>query len=239
VGQLREDYSPGGDSWNYFTHDQARSRASRWGEDGIAGICDEHQRLRLALALWNGTDRILKERMFGLTNGEGNHEEDVKEYWFYLDSTLPTPSQVPIQEPAGSVPLRGHRVHARRGKQDLEYELLDTGIFAEDRHFDLDRGVRQGRPGRHSHAGRRVRVADQLLARQRTIDRDDFAVGVDAYELEASEVEQQCAAQPCIASPLGCVATLVRLWCIERPEPVVCNQLARALPDSANVGRML
>ena len=84
---MREDYSAGGDAWNYFTHDQARSRAYRWGEDGIAGICDERQRLCLALALWNGADPILKERMFGLTNSEGNHGEDVKEYWFYLDST--------------------------------------------------------------------------------------------------------------------------------------------------------
>ena len=95
-GTVREDYSDGGDAWNYFTHDQARSRAYRWGEDGIAGICDERQRLCLALALWNGADPILKERMFGLTNGEGNHGEDVKEYWFYLDST-PTHSYLKCQ----------------------------------------------------------------------------------------------------------------------------------------------
>ena len=95
-GTVREDYSEGGDAWNYFTHDQARSRAYRWGEDGIAGICDERQRLCLALALWNGADPILKERMFGLSNGEGNHGEDVKEYWFYLDST-PTHSYLKCQ----------------------------------------------------------------------------------------------------------------------------------------------
>ena len=93
---MREDYSAGGDAWDYFTHDQARSRAYRWGEDGIAGICDERQRLCLALALWNGADPILKERMFGLTNGQGNHGEDVKEYWFYLDST-PTHSYMKCQ----------------------------------------------------------------------------------------------------------------------------------------------
>ena len=86
-GTVREDYSAGGDAWDYFPHDQARSRAYRWGEDGIAGICDDRQRLCLALALWNGADPILKERLFGLTNGEGNHGEDVKEYYFYLDST--------------------------------------------------------------------------------------------------------------------------------------------------------
>ena len=86
-GTVREDYSDGGDAWNYFPHDQARSRAYRWGEDGLAGFCDDQQRLCFALALWNGADPILKERLFGLTNGEGNHGEDVKEYYFYLDST--------------------------------------------------------------------------------------------------------------------------------------------------------
>ena len=86
-GTVREDYSDNGDAWNYFTHDQARSRAYRWGEDGLAGICDDHQLLCFALALWNGDDPILKERLFGLTNGEGNHGEDVKEYYFYLDTT--------------------------------------------------------------------------------------------------------------------------------------------------------
>ena len=86
-GTVREDYSDSGDAWNYFPHDQARSRAYRWGEDGLAGLCDDHQRLCFALALWNGQDPILKERLFGLTNSEGNHGEDVKEYYFYLDST--------------------------------------------------------------------------------------------------------------------------------------------------------
>ena len=95
-GTVREDYSEDGDAWNYFTHDHARSRAYRWGEDGIAGVCDERQRLCLALALWNGADPILKERMFGLSNGQGNHGEDVKEYWFYLDST-PTHSYLKCQ----------------------------------------------------------------------------------------------------------------------------------------------
>ena len=138
-GTVREDYSPGGDAWNYFPHDQARSRAYRWGEDGIAGICDERQRLCLALALWNGADPILKERMFGLTNSEGNHGEDVKEYWFYLDST-PTHSYLKCQYkyPQRAFPyLDLVSTNARRGKQDMEYELLDTGIFDEDRYFDV------------------------------------------------------------------------------------------------------
>ena len=136
---MREDYSQGGDAWDYFPHDQARSRAYRWGEDGIAGICDERQRLCLALALWNGADPILKERMFGLTNSQGNHGEDVKEYWFYLDST-PTHSYLKCQYkyPQRAFPYEDLvATNARRGKQDMEYELLDTGIFDEDRYFDV------------------------------------------------------------------------------------------------------
>lgn len=86
-GTVREDYSDNGDAWNYFTHDHSRSRAYKWGEDGLGGLCDDHQRLCFALALWNGHDAILKERLFGLTNSEGNHGEDVKEYYFYIDST--------------------------------------------------------------------------------------------------------------------------------------------------------
>jgi hypothetical protein len=138
-GTVREDYSEGGDAWSYFTHEQARSRAYRWGEDGIAGICDERQRLCLALALWNGADAILKERMFGLSNSEGNHGEDVKEYWFYLDST-PTHSYMKCQYkyPQAAFPY-GDLVstNGRRGKEDMEYELLDTGAFDEDRYFDV------------------------------------------------------------------------------------------------------
>jgi hypothetical protein len=138
-GTVREDYSSGGDAWNYFPHDHARSRAYRWGEDGIAGISDERQRMCLALALWNGDDPILKERMFGLTNGEGNHGEDVKEYWFYLDST-PTHSYLKCQYkyPQRAFPYTDLvATNGRRSKLDLEYELLDTGIFNEDRYFDV------------------------------------------------------------------------------------------------------
>ena len=136
---VREDYSQGGDAWNYFPHEQARSRAYRWGEDGIAGICDERQRLCLALALWNGADPILKERMFGLNNSEGNHGEDVKEYWFYLDST-PTHSYLKCQYkyPQRAFPYWDLvSTNRNRGKQEMEYELLDTGIFDEDRYFDV------------------------------------------------------------------------------------------------------
>jgi hypothetical protein len=138
-GTVREDYSSDGEAWSYFNHDQARSRAYRWGEDGIAGICDERQRLCLSLVLWNGTDPILKERMFGLSNGEGNHGEDVKEYWFYLDST-PTHSYMRCQYKYPQRPfpyLDLVSTNGRRGKFDMEYELLDTGIFDDDRYFDV------------------------------------------------------------------------------------------------------
>ena len=138
-GTVREDYSDDGDAWRYFSHDQARSRAYRWGEDGIAGVSDERQRLCLSLALWNGADPILKERMFGLTNGEGNHGEDVKEYWFYLDST-PTHSYLKClyKYPQRAYPYEDLiATNGRRSKTESEYELLDTGVFAEDRYFDV------------------------------------------------------------------------------------------------------
>src|SRR5438094_5309469 len=130
-GTVREDYSQNGDAWSYFSHDQARSRAYRWGEDGIAGICDERQRLCLALALWNGADPILKERMFGLTNSQGNHGEDAKEYWWYLDG-LPSHALLRwrYHYPQAEFPYRQLiEENARRSRDDLEYELLDTGVF--------------------------------------------------------------------------------------------------------------
>ena len=138
-GTVREDYSKDGDAWNHFSHDQARSRAYRWGEDGIAGITDSKQRLCFALALWNGRDPILKERLFGLTNEEGNHGEDVKECYFYLDST-PTHSYMKYlyKYPQAPYPyLDLIETNRKRGRHDLEYELLDTGIFDENRYFDV------------------------------------------------------------------------------------------------------
>src|SRR5215468_3564406 len=138
-GTVREDYSEDGNAWDYFSHDQARSRAYRWGEDGIAGICDDRQRLCFALTLWNGNDPILKERMFGLTNGEGNHGEDVKEYYFYLDST-PTHSYMKFlyKYPQAAFPYEDLvAVNRARSRYELEYELLDTGVFEENRYFDV------------------------------------------------------------------------------------------------------
>ncbi len=138
-GTVREDYSENGDAWNYFTHDQARSRAYHWGEDGLAGFSDDHQRLCFALALWNGKDPILKERLFGLTNAEGNHGEDVKEYYYYLDST-PTHSYMKYlyKYPQSSYPYADLiEKNQQRGRNDWEYELIDTGIFNGDRYFDV------------------------------------------------------------------------------------------------------
>ncbi len=138
-GTVREDYSADGDAWNYFPHEQARARAYRWGEDGIGGISDRHELVCFALALWNGRDPILKERAFGLTNLQGNHGEDVKEYYFYLDNT-PTHSYMKIlyKYPQAEFPyLRLLLENSRRSRQEPEFELLDTGVFDEDRYFDV------------------------------------------------------------------------------------------------------
>src|ERR1044072_5136555 len=138
-GTVREDYSSYGSAWDFFPHDHARSRAYRWNEDGIAGICDENQQICFALALWNGQDPILKERIFGLTGNEGNHGEDVKEYYFYVDST-PTHSYMKYlyKYPQAEFPY-GELVaeNRQRGKLAPEFELVDTGIFEDDRYFDV------------------------------------------------------------------------------------------------------
>ncbi|HKS42852.1 MAG TPA: glucosidase, partial [Blastocatellia bacterium] len=138
-GTVREDYSGNGNAWNHLTHNEARSKAYRWGEDGLAGICDRYQLLVFALALWNGRDPILKERAFGLVPSEGNHGEDVKEYYFYLDST-PTHSYMKYlyKYPQSEFPYRQlTEENQRREGRGFEYELLDTGVFDEDRYFDV------------------------------------------------------------------------------------------------------
>jgi hypothetical protein len=138
-GTVREDYSPDGSAWEFFPHDHARSRAYRWGEDGIAGISDNHQRLCLAIALWNGEDEILKERLFGLTGNQGNHGEDVKEYYFYLDNT-PTHSYMKYlyKYPQAAFPYSQLvEENRRRDRQSSEFELINTGIFDQDRYFDV------------------------------------------------------------------------------------------------------
>ena len=136
---MREDYSDGGNAWDYFNHDQARSRAYRWGEDGLAGISDDRQVLCFAVALWNGKDPIIKELLFGLSNSEGNHGEDVKEYYFYLDST-PTHSYMKYlyKYPQSAYPYDDIvRTNRARTRHEFEYELLDTGVFDENRYFDV------------------------------------------------------------------------------------------------------
>jgi hypothetical protein len=138
-GTVREDYSKDGNAWDYFSHDQSRSRAYHWGEDGLAGISDDQQQLCFAVALWNGRDPILKERLFGLTNSEANHGEDVKEYYFYVDST-PTHSYMKYlyKYPQREYPYRELvETNRRRSREEMEYELLDTGIFNDDRYFDV------------------------------------------------------------------------------------------------------
>lgn len=138
-GTVREDYSPNGTAWDYFTHDQARSRAYRWGEDGIAGISDDYQRLCFSITLWNGEDPILKERLFGLTGSEGNHGEDVKEYYFYLDNT-PTHSYMKClyKYPHQAFPYSQLvEENQRRNRREPEFELIDTGVFDDDRYFDV------------------------------------------------------------------------------------------------------
>src|SRR5579859_4253448 len=138
-GTVREDYSPDGSAWEYFPHDHARSRAYRWNEDGLGGICDRHQLVCFALSLWNGRDPVLKERLFGLTGNEGKHGEDVKEYSFYLDST-PTHSYMKYLYKYPQVAFPYAKLidgNQRRKRVEPEYELLDTGVFDENRYFDV------------------------------------------------------------------------------------------------------
>ena len=184
-GTVREDYSEGGTAWEYLPHDHARSRAYRWGEDGLAGFSDVEQRLCLGLALWNGRDPILKERIFGLTGNQGNHGEDAKEYWWYLDA-LPSHAwnRWRYHYPQGEFPY-GDLVaeNGRRGKLDPEYELLDTGAFDDDRYWivevdyakarsarpaDVDRGHEQRAGDRHA-----ARAADGLVPQHVVVGRED------------------------------------------------------------------
>ncbi len=139
-GTVREDYSADGDAWNYLPHDHARSQAYRWGEDGLAGFCDIEQRLCLSLALWNGRDPILKERAFGLTGPQGNHGEDVKEYWWYLDA-IPSHAwnRWRYHYPHAAFPYQELiDVNASRSRLEPEYELLDTGVFGDGRYWIVE-----------------------------------------------------------------------------------------------------
>src|SRR6266699_1775773 len=167
-GTVREDYSPYGTAWDYLPHDQARSKAYRWGEDGLAGISDRHQQVCFAVALWNGRDPILKERLFGLTGEEGNHGEDVKEYYYYLDST-PTHSYMKYlyKYPQAEYPY-AHLVEEnhRRDRHSPEYELIDTGIFDNDQYFDVFVEYAKARP-------------EDILIRLTVINRGDEQAKLD------------------------------------------------------------
>ncbi|HKE09963.1 MAG TPA: hypothetical protein VKE73_00185, partial [Myxococcota bacterium] len=147
-GTVREDYSADGSAWEYFPHDHARSRAYRWSEDGLAGVCDLEQRMCFALAFWNGRDPILKERIFGLTGNEGNHGEDAKEYWWYVDAT-PTASWLRwrYHYPQEAFPYaRLREENARRDRKDREFELVDTGVFAGDRYWQIEASYAKAAP---------------------------------------------------------------------------------------------
>ncbi|WP_321931028.1 MGH1-like glycoside hydrolase domain-containing protein [Paraburkholderia guartelaensis] len=193
-GTVREDYSGDGDAWRYFTHDQSRSRTYRWGEDGIGGLCDDEQRLCFALALWNEHDPILKERLFGLTNSEGNHGEDVKEYYFYVDST-PTHSYMKYlyKYPQREFPYRDLvETNGKRSRGEFEYELLDTGVFDDDRYFDVFVEYAKAAPEDifirvtvHNRAGEgaRLRVLPTLWFR------NTWSWGYDEYRPSLSEAD--------------------------------------------------
>ena len=182
-GTVREDYSPDGQAWDYLPHDHARSRAYRWGEDGLAGFCDIEQRLCLGLALWNGRDPILKERAFGLTGAQGNHGEDVKEYWWYLDA-LPSHAwnRWRYHYPQGPFPYQDLiDQNAARDRRQPEYELIDTGVFDEQPVLDRRGALRQGRARRPADVdlgdqrgpGRRhpARPADRLVPQHLVLGR--------------------------------------------------------------------
>ncbi len=226
-GTVREDYSAHGTAWEYLPHDHARSRAYRWGEDGIAGICDDQQQLCFALALWNGADPILKERMFGLTGNEGNHGEDVKEYYFYLDN-VPSHAYMKYlyKYPQRAFPYADLvQENARRTRADPEYELLDTGTFDDDRYFDVLRrvceGVAPGHPRAHSRDqsgnGRRAAArATHAVVQERLV--------VDRRPQQAAHLDCGCrrrrdgaARGPSHAScPIRCIASPRERYCSPR-----------------------
>ena len=156
-GTVREDYSPHGTAWEHLSHDHARSKAYRWNEDGLGGISDRHQFICFALALWNGRDPILKERLFGLTGDEGNHGEDAKEYYFYVDST-PTHSYMKYlyKYPQAEFPYtRLVEENRHRGRDQPEFELMDTGVFDQDRYFDVFIEYAKAAPDDPPHSDRR------------------------------------------------------------------------------------
>ncbi|XP_052799816.1 uncharacterized protein LOC128231263 isoform X2 [Mya arenaria] len=223
-GTVREDYSENGDCWSHFTHDQARSRAYRWGEDGLLGVTDRQCRLCLALALWNGKDPILKERLYGLTGHQGNHGEDVKELYYYLDNT-PTHSYMKAlyKYPQAEFPYAELETeNARRGVQDLEYEILDTGVFDDSRYFDVTAEYCKAGPndilGRYTVANRgperaTVHVLPQLWYRNVW----DWGEDCEAYmEMKPILQKEKSGKIRCECSTLGAVQERYRLNSMDR-----------------------
>ena len=240
-GTVREDYSDNGDAWNYFTHDQSRSRAYQWGEDGLGGICDDKQRLCFALALWNERDPILKERLFGLTNSEANHGEDVKEYYFYIDST-PTHSYMKYlyKYPQREYPYRDLiETNRGRSREEFEYELLDTGIFDDDRYFRRVRGVRQGRARKTFSSGSPCTIAGRKRPGCVSCRRYGFATPGPGARMSAS---RRCARwgrasfRPRTMSwaTTGCIAMALRSCSSPRMRAMrsVCGASPTRLPTS-------
>jgi hypothetical protein len=221
-GTVREDYSERGTAWEYFPHDHARSRAYRWGEDGIAGFADDQALICLALALWNGRDPILKERLFGLTNSEGNHGEDVKELYYYLDAT-PTHSYMRMlyKYPQAAFPYRALiEENRRRGMAEPEFELLDTGVFADDRYFDVEIEYAKADPDdllmritiRNRAAEAAVlHVLPQLWARN-----------IWSWKPQAPRPLLSAYGENVIAVAHPLLASL-RLYCADRPELLFCE----------------
>ncbi len=247
-GTVREDYSDNGDAWSYFTHDQARSRAYKWGEDGIAGLCDDHQRLCFAIAVWNGVDPILKERMFGLTNAEGNHGEDVKEYYFHLDAT-PTSSYLKYRYryPLAEFPYNDLvSTNAVRSRAEMEYELLDTGVFDDDRYVDVDVEYAKEAPDdvhvritltNHSADAARVHLLPTLWFRNTwwlggpkgTLRAGSGSV-VAAAHPDLGELELRCDGEPTLLFTEN-ESNDERLWGTPNPTPYVKDAFHRYLVE--------
>ena len=235
-GTVREDYSPGGTAWEAFSHDAARSRAYRWGEDGLLGISDDQQILCFALALWNGRDPILKERLFGLTNSEGNHGEDVKECYYYLDAT-PTHSYLKVlyKYPQRAYPYAQLvEENRRRGKDDPEFELIDTGVFDEQPLLRRRHRIREGRRRRTSCIritvhNRGPETADRARAAAAVVPQH-LVVGISRSQARAGAGRRRRrGAERRRWAPTGSIATATRRGCSPRTRPtaVGCSACRR------------
>ena len=242
-GTVREDYSPDGEAWDSFPHDHARSRVYRWNEDGMAGFCDEEQDWCLSLALWNGVDPILKERMFGLTGPQGNHGEDVKEYWWYLDGT-PTHSWNTWRYHYPQRPFPYDELveqNAGRSKTEPEFELVDTGIFDDDRYWVVTVDYAKARPDRPldaDHGGERRAGGGDAARAAAALVPQHLVVGLPRPRAAAAVVAREPSGRA--QQPLGPAGPGLR----RRPGPPVLRErdehpaaVRRAGPDGVPQGR--